>query len=230
MKKVLSVLFVFVMISAVFGVTASAKSTAIRNINDSMVFARESDPFDIRRATLYNNGRKCGNVYVIGITGTNPTFDRQVLNNIYSCVLSGIGMNSPLLKEVIKAANEKIPAGADVIIIGHSLGGMIGQQFAGNREMKEKYNILNIVGMGSPYISQIGMEGELHRMADSGDVIPYLSLAFAGNFFGGNFTYENGGFFGNPDGAHNVSYKEAEVWQKYDCLGIENGGNVLYLW
>ena len=62
MKKVLSVLFVFVMISAVFGVTASAKSTAIRNINDSMVFARESDPFDIRRATLYNNGRKCGNV------------------------------------------------------------------------------------------------------------------------------------------------------------------------
>ena len=106
---------------------------------------------------------------------------------------------------------------------------MIAQQFAADKEMKKHYQILNTLTMGSPYVITAKREGELHRMADSGDAVPYLSPALAMNALLGDYNYERCGYFGNPGAAHFDSYMYAEKWSVYDCFGIKGGSSKLIL-
>lgn len=79
--------------------------------------------------------------------------------------------------------------------------------------------------MGSPFIMTRKREGDLHRIADSGDAVPFFSLALIANAFLGNYTHEGCGYFGNPGGAHVDSYLHAEKWAEYDCFGVKNGAS-----
>ena len=44
--------------------------------------------------------------------------------------------------------------------------------------------------MGSPFVITGKREGDLHRVADSGDAVPYLSPVLVANAFLGNYTYD----------------------------------------
>lgn len=227
MKKVISIIFALLFALSAFSATAFAKGKTVSNVQDAMKLCRQDELFSINKATLYNNGKKSDTVYVIALCGSNMKWHKEDLNSMYTCIKSGCTFNNPYLKAVIEKAQNNIPKGSKIVLIGHSLGGMVAQQFAANKTMKADYEILNILTMGSPYIPVIKREGTLHRMADSGDAVPYLSIAGPANFFAGNFTYLGNGFFGNPDKAHNISYDHAEKWLSYDCFGVKNGTSKL---
>lgn len=231
MKKIISVILAVLLFVTVFACTGSAASIKkIKNVNDVMNYARYGDPLCISKGTLYENGKKQGNVYVLGLTGTNGSFNPKVVNGIYSCLFAGTSIPNSYLKEAKKQVKKYIPEGATIILYGHSLGGMVAQQLAADKEMKKNYNIKNIVTCGSPYILEFKRDGELHRMLDSGDAIPFMSTAIIANAWAGNAVYLNNGYFFKPDSAHNDSYGNADAWKEYDCFGIKDGDSVIYIY
>lgn len=226
MKKTLSLLFIVIMLLSVFTFPASAKGgTAVANVQDAMRLCMDANDsvFRIAKGTLYNGNKKEGRIYLIILSGSNMKWDKNDPQGLQVCLKSGFSRSNIYLDSVIEAAKKTIPENSKVALIGHSLGGMIAQQFAADKEMKDRYEILNVLTMGAPYIIEKDSEGELHRMVDSGDAVPYLSAATVVNFFGGNYSYERNGYFGNPAAAHFDSYQFAEKWQGYDCFGVKGG-------
>lgn len=62
------------------------------------------------------------------------------------------------------------------------------------------------------------------RCVDKFDVIPKFSPAI----FVTPSNYRNavtidGGYLGDPDGAHNLSYPRADLWGGYDVFGVKGG-------
>lgn len=228
-KKLLSAVFAFVMIFSVVAFGASAaKSRCLADVQDAMNLCREQDTYGIYRGSLYTDSKKVSKVYLIVLSGSTMSWEKDDIKSMYSCIKAGTVNNNDYLDAVIAGAKKQIPEGSKVVLVGHSLGGMVAQQFAADKEMKERYEIINILTMGSPYIPVKDREGTIHRMADSGDVVPYCSVAGIGNLWLGNFTYKNNGYFGDPDKAHNISYNTAKVWKSYDCFGIKDGTNKIY--
>ena len=71
-------------------------------------------------------------------------------------------------------------------------------------------------------------EGPLVRCADKFDVIPKFSPAvFVSPSNYRNAIVVDGGYFGNPDGAHNLSYPRADLWGGYDVFGVKGGSAAL---
>lgn len=229
MKKIISFILCVLVIASFAAFGASAAGKTVANVRDAMTMCRQGDLFSIDKGTLYTNGKRAGRIYLISLTGSDMQWDKDDIKGMYTCIKSGTVRDNPYLDAVIEKALKVIPEGSRIALVGHSLGGMVAQQFAADKTIKEKYEIVNVLTMGSPYIPVKGREGDLHRMADSGDAVPYLSIAGIGNFWKGNFIYKNNGYFGDPDKAHNISYDHAEVWLKYDCFGIENGANKIVL-
>lgn len=190
-------------------------------INDEM--------FTIRKGTLYEDSKKSGDIYVIIMSGSNMKWDRNDPRGLQTCFKSGFSCSNLYLDLVISSAVDQIPKDSKIALMGHSLGGMVAQQFAANNLMKTRYEIVNVLTMGSPYIVTRDMEGELHRMVDSGDAIPYFSGAGIANFWAGNYTYEHNGYFGNPGAAHFNSYQDGEKWLSYDCFGVKDGTTKIVL-
>lgn len=109
---------------------------------------------------------------------------------------------------------------------GHSLGGMIAQQASGHANIKNNYNILNVVTVGSPLINPFGREGEVQRVGDTSDAVPYLSAmgTILLPWQVGGLNRENGGYNGNSLNAHIQSYTRSDVWGAYDVVGKKFGG------
>lgn len=200
----------------------------IANVNDAMNYiVYQEEAVTVRKAKLYTAGKNVGNVYLIALRGSDFTWDKNSLTRIQNCFKSGFAIESDYFETVKAKAVKKIPEGSFVVLIGHSLGGMIAQQFSSDKEMKIRYNIINTLTMGSPFVVAGKREGELHRMADSGDAVPFISPVLFANAFFGNYTYERCGYFGNPGGAHVDSYLYAKEWALYDCFGVKNGTSKL---
>lgn len=225
LRKILIAISIIAVCLSAFAVPASAKNTAVSNVQDAMKMCLDAneDIFRIAKCTLYNEGRQSGTIYMIFLSGSNMKWDKKDPQGLQVCLRSGFSLGNIYLDSVISAAKKNIPEKSHIALIGHSLGGMIAQQFAADKEMKKRYEIINVLTMGSPYIIEKETEGEIHRMVDSGDAVPYLSAATIANFFAGNYSYERNGYFGNPAAAHFDSYQSGEKWLKYDCFGIKNG-------
>ena len=230
MKKLICTLLAAISILTIFTLPAFAKYTAVTNVNEACQYIHSAHSLiTIKPATLYQNG-KYHTVYTIALKGSNMSWNKEDLNNMQSCIKAGLSLDNPYFDELKKQALESIPDGSDIILMGHSLGGMVAQQFAADKEIKEKYNVVNILTMGSPYIVLKDRMGDIHRMVDNGDVIPYLSTAVIGNGYLGNYTLESNGYFGRPNSAHNESYVSGEKWLQYDCFGIKDGNTKFIIW
>ncbi|MCQ2480253.1 MAG: alpha/beta hydrolase [Clostridia bacterium] len=224
-KKIVSILLAVVMILSSFSIMASAKTVTVSNVQEAMRLCIKKELYTFQKGTLYTNGKSKGTVYVISLIGSSRKWDKNDIRGVQTCIKSGMGKDNMYLDAVVAAAKKDIPKDAKVVLVGHSLGGMIAQQFAANEEMKKRFQIINTLTMGSPYIVTEEREGDLHRMVDSGDYIPYLSTAFLDNWSAGNYTKEDNGYKGNPKGAHYDSFVSGKAWLKYDCFGILNGTN-----
>ena len=119
-----------------------------------------------------------------------------------------------------------VPQGAALVFAGHSLGGMTAQLLRADPVLKDAYEIVNVLCGGSPLMDPDGeTEGTLHRLTDKLDLIPYIRSTSLCAFVRQIRTAhrESGGYFLNPDGAHNLSYARDDVWGSYDVFGQKGG-------
>lgn len=180
-------------------------------------------PISITKYVLYMD-QQPRPVYLIALTGAG--YNPLNHNNFAEFIMSSVSLPTGYLRYVKNAARDIIPQGATVLLIGHSLGGTTAQQFAADKEMRSRYEILNVCTCGSPYIVELNREGSLHRLGEILDIVPVLSLAGPLNLFL-DINYELGGFSGQFKLPHETSYYFSSVWDKYDCLGVKGGSAYL---
>lgn len=238
MKRVLALILAIIMLSACFCFNASAADASFLNyeakgvktctdpsgiFNYVLCDGHESAPIRIIPATLKQDG-KTTRIYLIGLVGVET--QKGQVNVFKNTIPSAFNETNPYTELIIKTVKEKIPAGSKIVFAGHSLGGMVAQQVIADPELTDNYDILYTITAGSPYIMVKGeREGELNRLADKYDAVPFLSPAtFVSPIkqFGQRHT-EDGGYFFNPDGAHNLSYRRTEIWDGYDAVGVKDG-------
>ena len=122
-----------------------------------------------------------------------------------------------------------IPAGASVVMTGHSLGGMVAQQIVADKQMKETFEFLNLLNIGSPFVPLEGRECPLRRFADRADIVPWLGRSFKANLKTEKPVFKSNGYFGKIVKAHTDSYRESASWRVYDAFGELNGGRIIVM-
>lgn len=228
MKKITAVLMTVLCLISLFAFSAGAaqKDTvtcSVLNDTSDFIFDGGSGEITVTPASLYVDGQK-KDVYITAVMGM--CFDMKKANNIPACVLSAFNLKSKYYKIVKAAVTDNVPEGSTLLVLGHSLGGMIAQQLICDKDITAAYDIYGAVTIGSPYIMTKASrrEGTLTRFADVSDNVPKLSPALLFNRKNHkNAAFEDGGYDGDNDKAHNRSYRDAEVWKKYDALGRLNG-------
>ena len=170
------------------------------------------------------------NVYVVCMSGTDFGAKNST-TGVITDLLSGFEFDNKYVRNIKKAIMENVPANSNIILTGHSLGGMVAQQVAADRDIKAKYNIMNTVTFGSPLIKGLSREGMVRRLGDTSDVVPYLSVSTFTNIVwqAAGLNRENGGYGAKAITAHNQSYNRQDVWGAYDVCGQKRGSRKLEL-
>ncbi|MCR4611428.1 MAG: hypothetical protein K5644_05985 [Lachnospiraceae bacterium] len=195
---------------------------------------QQDGPISLTKATLnYNNWLgQTKDVYVVCLSGTDTSAANQT-TGWWTDLLSGFEFDNKYVKNIKKVISENIPAGSNLIVTGHSLGGMVAQQIASDSTIKKNYNVLNTITFGSPLINGFKREGTVKRLGDTSDVVPYLSVSTFLNIFWQTLglNREDGGYtvLDFNFHAHNESYNRTDVWGAYDVTGTKNGSKTLTL-
>ena len=195
---------------------------------DTGVNPNSNGPIAISKAKLENKnvfGQKVTkDVYIVGLAGTEFMFNEP--RGVITDLQVGFEQDNFYIREIRKVVCKVVPKGANVIFTGHSLGGMVAQQAAGDRTLKHRYNIINTISFGSPLINPIGREGKVQRLGDTSDIVPYMS---AQSFVRpvhqiAGLNREDGGYAKKDFAeAHMRSYLRTDVWGDYDVLGFKGG-------
>lgn len=188
----------------------------------------EKGPIIITEAILKKSSSS-KSVYLVTLSGTELV-DGQSTGYLTD-LLAGFNQDNAYLRNVVKIISQNIPSDSNLVLAGHSLGGMIAQQVAANSSIKSNYNILNTVTFGSPLLSAGSREGTVKRLGDTSDIIPYASGSLINNTIWAilGLNREDGGYGLNLLAAHIESYGRSDVWGKYDVLGVKNGSAKLIL-
>lgn len=177
-------------------------------------------------------------VYVVALSGTETIVDNQT-TTVKEDLLSGFELSNEYATNVKNAIIDRIPAGSNIILAGHSLGGMVAQQVAADKYIKDNYEVLNTVTFGSPLIKGFTREGMVKRLGDTSDKNTFYSISSVLNIVWqyAGVNHEDGGYNGDSSAAHCDSYLREDVWGNYDCagekrgsvLGVETGSRMLTL-
>lgn len=195
---------------------------------------QQEGPISITKATYDSHGwfSKPQDVYVVCLSGTDMDAKNQT-TGFFTDLLVGFELDNKYIKNIKKAMIENIPYGSKVIVAGHSLGGMVAQQVASDKTLKDCYDIQNTVTFGSPLINGFKREGTVKRLGDTSDPVPYLSVSTFLNVIwqSTGLNKEDGGYklTDLQFHAHNESYNRADVWGKYDITGTKGGKATLAL-
>ncbi len=168
-------------------------------------------------------------VYVVCLSGTDLAFNQST--GVWTDLLVGFEQDNCYIRNVRNAILDAVPKGSNLVIAGHSLGGMVAQQAASDSTIKSKYNVLNTVTFGSPLINGLSREA-VKRLGDTRDVVPYLSVSTFLNVVwqAAGLNREDGGYSATQIvTAHCESYQRAAVWGAYDVTGTKNGSAKLTL-
>ena len=185
-------------------------------------------PITVTKGT-YVSGSTSKTVYLVTMSGTEMVSGQST--GYLTDLLSGFNLNNAYYKNIVNVITGNIPTGSNLILAGHSLGGMVAQQVAGDSTVKSKYNVMNTVTFGSPLLAAGTREGTVKRLGDTSDVIPYASGSTINNTIWAicGLQRENGGYGMDALSAHTQSYLRSDVWGAYDAVGIKNGGTKLIL-
>ena len=200
---------------------------SLKVFNDTMHFISGLENGIVKKAVLYTPGRDEREIYLVAMRGTDRSFDKTDVLGLPVCVKSALAKQNIYYDLIKKKMLAEIPESANVAIAGHSLGGMIAQQLAADAELNKKYNIINLMTIGSPFVKVTGRTCPLRRFADKADFIPWIGFSIKANLVTEKPVFRANGYFGRVVAAHTDSYRNSHSWQEFDCLGVKNGGNVI---
>ena len=234
MKRFIATLIAFTLILSVLMTSVSASSATYTNAAEIAQLVDDGynqgtkGPITITKGTLKTTFSS-KTVYLITLSGTEWVFNQstEALTDLFS----GFNLQNSYYYNVVNIISANVPKGSNLILAGHSLGGMIAQQVAADTTIKRYYNILNTVTFGSPLLSNGSREGTVRRLGDVSDIVPLLSVqtilsplrALAG------LNREDGGYYLQPITAHTECYTRTDVWGKYDVTGTKYGSAKLIL-
>ena len=89
--------------------------------------------FSITKGVLKQKGKTC-DIYLVAAHGLETNAFGQN-DDMESVMKAGRQQNSPYLKQFMAVIKQTVPKGANLILTGHSLGGMVSQQAAANKTM-----------------------------------------------------------------------------------------------
>jgi hypothetical protein len=115
--------------------------------------------------------------YLVGLSGTEMVKNQST--GIFTDLKVGFERDNHYLRNVRESILKTVPEGSNLILAGHSLGGMVAQQLAADPELKSKYTIISTVAFGSPLVGLGKREGKVHRITAFGDPVPRLSVGSA---------------------------------------------------
>lgn len=230
------VLALVILLSTVLGATAFAAANTRTYTNATEIYQLvrdgynkgEKGPISITKGTL-KQGFSSKTVYLVTLSGTELVFNQstEVLTDLFS----GFNLKSAYYYNVVNVIQATVPRGANLILSGHSLGGMIAQQVAADSTIKARYNVINTVAFGSPLLAAGFREGTIRRLGDVSDPVPFLStnLFLTPLWAVSGLNREDGQYYGRPITAHNSSYSRTDLWGRYDVTGTKYGGAQLTL-
>ena len=190
----------------------------VYNLNDAMRLAESQTTFNIDRALLIDDYDE-KQIFLITLRGTNQSLDKNDPLGIPTVMKAFFAKTNIYYESVKERIFAEIPQGASIVMIGHSLGGMIAQQIAADRTVKKNYKLLNVLAIGSPYVPINGRECPLHRFADKADVIPWLGFSVKANLRTAKPAFAYNGYIGKPVLAHTESYRDRSYWMRFDAMG-----------
>lgn len=130
----------------------------IRSGSDAWIFSKISNLQDNQMgiARISKDGEEPPK-YVILVRGLNP-FKIDALNNLFAAISEASHETSPYYQSVLKSILKHVPAGAEIYLAGHSLGGMIVNDLVRSGDLtgrtgdgQNRYTIKHAVTYGSPY-------------------------------------------------------------------------------
>ena len=220
-KRIISLLLVLLLSLSLCPAVFASSGQSLENAAQVTTVVTGND-FTITKGTL-RRGDVSEPVYLITLHGTTDGLSKH--NNAVNYLLGLVPLNNSYFQFAKKTILKNITEpNAKLLLAGHSQGGMVAQMLAGDAEMRSRYEIINVLACGSPYIPQLKREGTLHRLANLLDPIPVISSTMFGNYLL-YVSFEASRPYSTLVGYH-TNYEDEAVWGKYDCLGVKNGGAV----
>lgn len=117
--------------------------------------------------------------YVVTIPGTetwNPLAGKNSQDVTGNIITAG-GGRSTMTEAVMLAIEKNVPAGADVMLVGHSQGGMTAVDIAADPQFAAEYEVTHVVTYGSPVENTAVPPGtSFLNLQHGSDVVPMLDL------------------------------------------------------
>jgi len=229
LKALVSLILAVVMVLAATCTSFAtiSEGRTITNVNEAYKLVREVGFLGIYKATLKVAAQDPQEVYYIvckglDFTETDMSQPRSLANAIKIGLSSENNTYVTTLVDTVRAnCTENLP----LVFVGHSMGGMVIEQAISKSEIKDNYEVLYALAIGSPYIiTKNEKEGRLIRTIDNCDPIAYMSIPLLSNPFVGEVKTESSMKLGL---IHFRSYEEGSCWKKYDALGIRKGGSTV---
>ena len=167
---------------------------------------QSAGPISITEGRMtYNTywGAEDKEVYVVALSGTETIVENQT-TTVKEDLQSGFELSNEYVLNVKNAIIDRIPAGSNISLAGHSLGGMVAQQVAADKYIKDNYEVLNTVTFGSPLIKGFTREGMVKRLGDTSDKNTFYSISSVLNIVWqyAGVNHEDGGYNGDSSAAH----------------------------
>ncbi len=213
---------------------AAEKTITLKTLPDTFLYVMQDahplvdkGPVAISEATLTENGEETP-VYFVALHGTEVTALGEAADMISDVQVGLFESDNKYTSNAKANIYEDVPKGSNLIIAGHSLGGMSAQMLAADPDLKKDYNILYTTAIASPLIMKDAeKEGTVNRLADNNDLVPKLSIyTLTDNEAQKSNVYTTDSDY-NMFTAHTGSYDDADLWGTYDAVGTPNGNATL---
>ena len=109
-------------------------------------------PITVTKGT-WSKGSSSRTVYLVTMSGTE-TVSNQTTGYLTDA-LAGFNLNNKYYSNVVSVIMTNIPVNSNLILAGHSLGGMVAQQVAADSRIKTCYNVMNTVIITIAIIARI---------------------------------------------------------------------------
>ena len=229
---IVSISFCYFVIKSVTPNSSKINPPKKKDKETKMIYKRSSDicveifkcynegiwgPMMCVKGTLENKSIK-EEVYWIFLGGLEKV--KNQTTTMKESILSGFNLDNHYKKNVKKHILDNIPTGSTLIFSGHSLGGMVGQQLAADKDINTQYKISHIIGFGSPYVSTPKKEGSLVRFTDCNDIIGYMTFINPLTYkHSENKIIRKKSSYYLQQPAHLWSYNDYSIWDEYDVIG-----------